>query len=350
MPQRSSLGIVNADHLSVAIPYPGLFCVFVFSPVPFPRPQVYPGRDRRDRRPRIHERPVRIAHLQGDEVSARHRLGGGRRLGSGPPRRRVLRGGRPDRLLRRHGSATSRSRRSRSSSTARRSRSSACTSSSPRIAGAATAWPCGNTRSPRRAAARSASTASSRSRKTTGARDSPRLSQHSLSRHARRRCADRRPRRSAVALRVRRVARYDRAFFPEERDAFLRCWIAQPGAKAHGGRARRCDRRLRRDPRRAATGYKVGPALRRRREPRRSAVPCVLRCVFPPAPTIYPRRAGAERVGVALAERHGMSPVFETARMYAGAAPSAAAANALRRDDVRAGLACSKTLRRVGVR
>jgi len=40
---RSShlLGIVNADHLSVAIPHPGLLYLLVWSPVPFPRPQVY---------------------------------------------------------------------------------------------------------------------------------------------------------------------------------------------------------------------------------------------------------------------------------------------------------------------
>jgi hypothetical protein len=40
MPNAKLLGVVNADHLSVAIPYPGNGWVFVFSAVPFPRPQV----------------------------------------------------------------------------------------------------------------------------------------------------------------------------------------------------------------------------------------------------------------------------------------------------------------------
>jgi hypothetical protein len=40
---RSSrlLGVVNANHLSVAIPHPGLLYLLVWSPVPFPRPEVY---------------------------------------------------------------------------------------------------------------------------------------------------------------------------------------------------------------------------------------------------------------------------------------------------------------------
>jgi hypothetical protein len=40
---RSSrlLGVVNANHLSVAIPHPGLLYLLVWSPVPFPRPDVY---------------------------------------------------------------------------------------------------------------------------------------------------------------------------------------------------------------------------------------------------------------------------------------------------------------------
>ena len=34
------LGVVNADHLTIGIPYPGNAWVFVFADVPFPRPQV----------------------------------------------------------------------------------------------------------------------------------------------------------------------------------------------------------------------------------------------------------------------------------------------------------------------
>jgi triacylglycerol lipase len=41
VPSSRLLGIVNADHLTVAIPHPGLLYLLAFSPVPFPRPQVY---------------------------------------------------------------------------------------------------------------------------------------------------------------------------------------------------------------------------------------------------------------------------------------------------------------------
>jgi hypothetical protein len=41
VPSSRLLGIVNADHLTVAIPHPGLLYLLVFSPVPFPRPHVY---------------------------------------------------------------------------------------------------------------------------------------------------------------------------------------------------------------------------------------------------------------------------------------------------------------------
>ena len=36
----SLLGVVNADHLSVAIPYPGSLWVLVYTSIPFARPQV----------------------------------------------------------------------------------------------------------------------------------------------------------------------------------------------------------------------------------------------------------------------------------------------------------------------
>lgn len=41
VPSSRLLGVVNADHLSVAIPHPGPLYLLVFSPVPFPRTQVY---------------------------------------------------------------------------------------------------------------------------------------------------------------------------------------------------------------------------------------------------------------------------------------------------------------------
>lgn len=115
------------------------------------------------------------------------------------------------------------------------------------------------------------------------------------------------------------VARYDRAFFPEAREGFLRCWIAQPGSKALAleqggvlsgyGVLRPC-----------RSGFKVGPLFAEDA----SGADALFRALSMYAP------AGSEieldvpepnRAAQALALRHAMTPVFETARMYTGPAP-----------------------------
>ncbi len=114
------------------------------------------------------------------------------------------------------------------------------------------------------------------------------------------------------------VIAYDRPFFPAPREAFMRCWL---GGDSRQGWALVEDGRM--------TGYgvvracregsKIGPLfaddagradlLFRRLAASAPAVPLVL---DPPEPN-----AGA----IALAERYGLRPVFETARMYRGPAP-----------------------------
>jgi hypothetical protein len=115
------------------------------------------------------------------------------------------------------------------------------------------------------------------------------------------------------------VAAYDRDFFPGPRDTFIRNWIAPPGRRTLAfvsdntvrgyGSVRPC-----------RTGYKVGP-------------------LFADDATVAERLFGAltsrlhgaqifldvpepNAEAVALAERHGLTPSFETARMYRGAAPA----------------------------
>jgi GNAT superfamily N-acetyltransferase len=115
------------------------------------------------------------------------------------------------------------------------------------------------------------------------------------------------------------VTDYDRAFFPADRAAFLRCWL-QPdrreavafveGSRVRGyGVVRPCH-----------TGFKIGPLFADTDE--------IADILF----QTLAARAGSDRVfldcpepndaAVALAKRHGLSPVFETARMYRGVAPS----------------------------
>jgi ribosomal protein S18 acetylase RimI-like enzyme len=115
------------------------------------------------------------------------------------------------------------------------------------------------------------------------------------------------------------LSAYDQPFFPADRKAFLRNWIAQPDAAAFGfiendalrgfGVARRC-----------LHGWKIGPLF--------ADTEAAAEALFV---ALAGRAAAHERVyldvpepnaaAVALARRQGMRMVFETARMYTGAAP-----------------------------
>lgn len=114
------------------------------------------------------------------------------------------------------------------------------------------------------------------------------------------------------------VIAYDTRHFPASRERFLRCWLSQPGTaglaihnntKLQGyGAIRPC-----------RVGYKIGPlfadtadvaeTLFRSLAARAEGAPVYLDVPEPNA------------AAVALAERHGMSKVFATARMYNRAAP-----------------------------
>jgi ribosomal protein S18 acetylase RimI-like enzyme len=111
---------------------------------------------------------------------------------------------------------------------------------------------------------------------------------------------------------------FDATIFPAAREAYLRAWLAMPDA--HGlavttgtgpagyGVARRC-----------RTGVKIGP-LFADDPPVAEALYAGLAAWAGPGPIFLdvPEPNGA---AVALAERHGLAPVFETARMYRGDAP-----------------------------
>jgi len=116
------------------------------------------------------------------------------------------------------------------------------------------------------------------------------------------------------------VLAYDRAFFPDERVDFLRCWIQQPGGTALGwvedgtlqgyGVLRPC-----------RSGFKVGPLFADSTAVADGLFNALKAAVGKDA-KIYLDTPQANREAMALARRHGMTPVFETARMYTGLAPA----------------------------
>ena len=115
------------------------------------------------------------------------------------------------------------------------------------------------------------------------------------------------------------IVAYDRSFFPAERTSFLARWldptrhrvrVARTGGGVTGyGVIRPC-----------GAGYKVGPLF--------ADDPATAERLFtglcaglPAGETVYLDPPADNREAVAMAERFGMAPVFETGRMYRGTAP-----------------------------
>jgi ribosomal protein S18 acetylase RimI-like enzyme len=115
------------------------------------------------------------------------------------------------------------------------------------------------------------------------------------------------------------VNEYDASLFPADRSIFLKCWIHQSQGTAIGI--------LRNGTlvgygviRAARAGFKVGPLF--------ADDPGLAEALFnrltasvPSGAPVYLDTPETNPAAVALAQRHGMTVVFETARMYAGRAP-----------------------------
>jgi len=118
------------------------------------------------------------------------------------------------------------------------------------------------------------------------------------------------------------VAAYDQPFFPAPRPEFLSAWINQPGHVALGilqqgrlagyGVLRRCQ-----------VGCKIGPLC--------ADSPALARTLFAalkaraaPSESVFLDVPEVNAAALALAEAHGMTAMFETARMYTGEAPTLA--------------------------
>ena len=115
------------------------------------------------------------------------------------------------------------------------------------------------------------------------------------------------------------LLQYDRAFFADERSAFLHAWVTQRDATALAfvrdgsirgyGVLRRC-----------REGHKIGPLF--------ADSPDIAQTLFtaltgtvPTQESVYLDVPEPNADAVALAMRHGMQPSFETARMYTRGAP-----------------------------
>ena len=111
------------------------------------------------------------------------------------------------------------------------------------------------------------------------------------------------------------LERDDATVFPAPRPAFLRAWHDTPG---HVGRA------LMRDGRLAAwgvirpcrNGHKIGPLVADNREDAETVFAALIAHADGEVFLDVPQ---PNTQALALAEAHGLSPVFETARMYTGA-------------------------------
>ncbi len=113
---------------------------------------------------------------------------------------------------------------------------------------------------------------------------------------------------------------YNKPFFPDDRLSFLQCWIARPQSTALGilrnnklagyGVARIC-----------RTGYKVGP-LFADSEDLADQLFSALKAHVPADAPIFLDIPMPNTAAVELVQRHKMTAVFETARMYKGKSPA----------------------------
>ncbi|KQC05215.1 MAG: hypothetical protein APR53_08450 [Methanoculleus sp. SDB] len=115
------------------------------------------------------------------------------------------------------------------------------------------------------------------------------------------------------------IAAYDLLHFPAPRETFLHCWLSRPGCHAFVdpgddggvlgyGVARRCEK-----------GHKIGPLC----ADTPGGADRLFRALAAAAPgPVFLDVPERNRDGLRLAKRFGMTPVFETVRMYTRAIPS----------------------------
>ncbi|WP_244987621.1 GNAT family N-acetyltransferase [Methanoculleus chikugoensis] len=116
-----------------------------------------------------------------------------------------------------------------------------------------------------------------------------------------------------------RLSAYDARHFPAPRPAFLSSWIRQEGTSGRAVLADDGGIRGYGVIRRCRSGYKIGPLF--------AETPEIAEEIFlalsaqAPGEPVYLDTPEPNAAAVALARRHGMSPVFETGRIYTKTIP-----------------------------
>lgn len=109
------------------------------------------------------------------------------------------------------------------------------------------------------------------------------------------------------------IQQYDRRFFPAERAEFLAHWLQQPGSNAriclHEGAVSGYGL-----IRPARTGFKIGPLFANTQAVADELFRSLANQVV--GHTVYLDTPESNPHAIALAQRYGMTPMFETARMY----------------------------------
>jgi GNAT superfamily N-acetyltransferase len=122
----------------------------------------------------------------------------------------------------------------------------------------------------------------------------------------------------ARTLPFRQLADYDRRFFPAEREAFLSLWVSLPGHRSVAavnddelvgfGVLRRTD-----------SGTRIGPLY----SSSEGVAEAVLARLLEPGEEVALDVPDVSAAAIGLAQRLGLTPTFECARMYAGGPPPA---------------------------
>ncbi len=123
-----------------------------------------------------------------------------------------------------------------------------------------------------------------------------------------------------AGLNIEEILAYDQAFFPAERQAFLQEWLSQPAASVFGLRGKDGELSGYGMCRPCRAGSKIGPLF----ADTAAGADLLFRALQASAPAgtpLFLDTPESNPDACALAARHGLSPVFETARMYAGSAP-----------------------------
>jgi len=129
--------------------------------------------------------------------------------------------------------------------------------------------------------------------------------------------------RPVAAADLGAVQAYDRPFFPDSRASFLKQWIAAPGAVRRRGLIAVSQGALSGYGviRNCHSGFKIGPLFADDEATAVDLFQALVREAGPGA-EVSIDVPEANAAGILLAERAGLLPVFETARMYRGQTPS----------------------------